>query len=92
MLLKVGFSSLLVQNTEHELEQLCSFLGLSTPAEERERITKGVHFDVMKQNNMTNHSSFSHMDFKISPFMRKGSYAINKECGAFSNSRHRKGV
>ncbi|NP_001187436.1 cytosolic sulfotransferase 3 [Ictalurus punctatus] len=61
----------MVANTEHELEQLCSFLGLSTPAEERERITKCVHFDVMKQNNMTNHSSFSHMDFKISPFMRK---------------------
>nr|ADO28255.1 cytosolic sulfotransferase 3 [Ictalurus furcatus] len=62
----------MVENTEHELERLCSFLSLSTPAEERERITKGVHFDVMKQNNMTNYSSFSHMDFKISPFMRKG--------------------
>ncbi|KAF4070631.1 hypothetical protein AMELA_G00287530 [Ameiurus melas] len=62
----------MVENTGHEVERLCSFLALSTPVEERESITKGVHFDVMKQNNMTNYSSFSHMDFKISPFMRKG--------------------
>ncbi|KAB5567677.1 hypothetical protein PHYPO_G00235630 [Pangasianodon hypophthalmus] len=62
----------MVENTGREVEQLCSFLGLSTPAEEKERITKGVHFDAMKQNDMTNYSTFSHMDFKISPFMRKG--------------------
>ncbi|MCI4381091.1 hypothetical protein PGIGA_G00247680 [Pangasianodon gigas] len=62
----------MVENTGREVEQLCSFLGLSTPEEEKERITKSVHFDAMKQNDMTNYSTFSHMDFKISPFMRKG--------------------
>ncbi|KAL1250532.1 hypothetical protein QQF64_018328 [Cirrhinus molitorella] len=46
--------------------------GLSTSIEEREKITKGVQFDAMKQNKMTNYSTIPVMDFKISPFMRKG--------------------
>jgi len=54
------------------VERLSSFLGLSTSVEEREKITKGVQFDAMKQNNMTNHVNIPFMDFKISPFMRKG--------------------
>ncbi|XP_076859270.1 cytosolic sulfotransferase 3-like [Brachyhypopomus gauderio] len=62
----------MVEDTGREMERLCSFLGLSTPSEEKERITKSVHFDSMKQNNMTNYSSFPVMDFKISQFMRKG--------------------
>ncbi|XP_057212040.1 cytosolic sulfotransferase 3-like [Triplophysa rosa] len=62
----------LVEDTGREVERLCSFLGLSTSPEEREKITKGVHFDVMKYNNLTNYSTFPFMDFKISPFMRKG--------------------
>ncbi|XP_065103847.1 cytosolic sulfotransferase 3-like [Paramisgurnus dabryanus] len=62
----------LVEDTGREVERLCSFLGLSTPAEERKKITKGVHFDAMKNNKMTNYSTIPVMDFKISPFMRKG--------------------
>ncbi|KAM9475516.1 cytosolic sulfotransferase 3-like isoform 2-T2 [Clarias gariepinus] len=62
----------IVKNTRHEVEQLSSFLGLSTQAEEREKLTKFVHFDAMKQNSMANYSTFKRMDFKISPFMRKG--------------------
>ncbi|KAF4070628.1 hypothetical protein AMELA_G00287500 [Ameiurus melas] len=62
----------MVENTDREVEQLCSFLGLSTPTEERQRIISNVHFDVMKQNKMTNYSTASVMDFTISPFMRKG--------------------
>ncbi|XP_065103837.1 cytosolic sulfotransferase 3-like [Paramisgurnus dabryanus] len=62
----------LVEDTGREVERLCSFLGLSTSAEERQKITKGVHFDVMKNNKMTNYSTIPVMDFKISPFMRKG--------------------
>ncbi|XP_076859269.1 cytosolic sulfotransferase 3-like [Brachyhypopomus gauderio] len=62
----------MVEDTGREVERLCSFLGLSTPSEEKERITKSVHFDSMKQNNMTNYSTNPVMDFKISPFMRKG--------------------
>ncbi|XP_017561226.1 cytosolic sulfotransferase 3-like isoform X1 [Pygocentrus nattereri] len=62
----------MVEDTGREVERLCSFLGLSTSAEERERITQGAHFDAMKQNKMTNYSTLPIMDLKISPFMRKG--------------------
>jgi len=62
----------LTQDTGREVERLCSFLGLSTSVDEREKITKGVQFDAMKQNKMTNYSTLPVMDFKISPFMRKG--------------------
>uniref|UniRef100_A0A8C2BPG8 Sulfotransferase n=1 Tax=Cyprinus carpio TaxID=7962 RepID=A0A8C2BPG8_CYPCA len=62
----------LVEDTGREVERLCSFLGLSISIEEREKITKGVQFDTMKQNKMINHVTIPFMDFKISPFMRKG--------------------
>ncbi|XP_030639949.1 cytosolic sulfotransferase 3 isoform X1 [Chanos chanos] len=62
----------LVEDTGRELERLCSFLGLSTSVEEREQIRTGVQFDAMKKNKMTNYSTVSVMDFKVSPFMRKG--------------------
>ncbi|XP_051525624.1 cytosolic sulfotransferase 3-like isoform X3 [Myxocyprinus asiaticus] len=61
----------MVEDTGREVERLCSSLGLSTSVEEREKITKGVQFDTMKQNQITNHSTIPFMDFKISPFMRK---------------------
>ncbi|KAK1786917.1 hypothetical protein P4O66_017296 [Electrophorus voltai] len=62
----------IMEDTGHELERLCAFLGISASAEERERITKSTHFDAMKQNNVTNYSDVPIMDFKISMFMRKG--------------------
>ncbi|MCI4381093.1 hypothetical protein PGIGA_G00247700 [Pangasianodon gigas] len=62
----------MVENTAREVERLCSFLGLSTPTEEREKITKNSHFDSMKQNKMTNYSTIPVMNLSISPFMRKG--------------------
>ncbi|XP_060787532.1 cytosolic sulfotransferase 3-like [Neoarius graeffei] len=62
----------MVENTDREVENLCSFLGLSTPKEEREKITKITHFDAMKQNKMTNYSTIPVMDFSVSQFMRKG--------------------
>ncbi|XP_026876938.2 cytosolic sulfotransferase 3-like isoform X1 [Electrophorus electricus] len=62
----------MVEDTGRELDRLCSFLGVSTPSKERQKITNSIHFDAMKQNNMTNYSSLPVMDFKISPFMRKG--------------------
>ncbi|XP_063076622.1 cytosolic sulfotransferase 3-like [Engraulis encrasicolus] len=62
----------MVQDTGRELERLCSFLGLSTSLEERERIRGGVQFDAMKANPMANYSTDPVMDFKVSPFMRKG--------------------
>ncbi len=55
------------------MDKLCSFLGLSPSAEEKKRILSGVQFDNMKKNDMANYSTVRAMDFKISPFMRKGS-------------------
>ncbi|XP_028308530.1 cytosolic sulfotransferase 1-like [Gouania willdenowi] len=62
----------MVEDTGREIDQLSSFLGLSTSAKEKENILNEVLFDNMKKNKMTNYSSFPVMDFKISPFMRKG--------------------
>ncbi|XP_066499516.1 cytosolic sulfotransferase 3-like [Hoplias malabaricus] len=62
----------MIEDIGREVEHLCSFLGLSPPIEERERIIKSAHFNAMKQNNMTNYSTMPTMDFKISPFLRKG--------------------
>ncbi|KAM3617087.1 uncharacterized protein V6R79_002095 [Siganus canaliculatus] len=62
----------MIEDTGRELDKLCSFLGLSPSAEEKARITGGVQFDKMKKNDMVNYSTFPNMDFKISPFMRKG--------------------
>ncbi|KAM9475517.1 cytosolic sulfotransferase 3-like isoform 3-T3 [Clarias gariepinus] len=62
----------MVEDTWREVERLNSFLGLTTSSKERERITKRIHFDAMKQNNMTNYSTDPVMDNTISPFMRKG--------------------
>ncbi|XP_037334261.1 cytosolic sulfotransferase 3-like [Pungitius pungitius] len=62
----------LVEDTGREIEKLCCFLGLSRSDEEKKRITDGSHFDNMKKDDMVNYSSIAVMDFKISPFMRKG--------------------
>ncbi|XP_034393860.1 cytosolic sulfotransferase 3-like isoform X2 [Cyclopterus lumpus] len=62
----------LVEDTGREIDKLCCFLGLSRSDEEKKRVTDGVHFDNMKKDNMANYSTNSIMDFKISPFMRKG--------------------
>ncbi|XP_041801421.1 cytosolic sulfotransferase 3-like [Chelmon rostratus] len=62
----------MVEDTGREIEKLCRFLGLSPSVEEKKQITSGVQFDNMKKNDMTNYSTVPVMDFKISPFMRKG--------------------
>ncbi|XP_074537505.1 cytosolic sulfotransferase 3-like [Halichoeres trimaculatus] len=62
----------LIKDTGRELDKLCSFLGLSPSAEEKDRVTNGAQFDNMKRDNMANYSTLPVMDFKISPFMRKG--------------------
>lgn len=61
-----------LQDTGREIEKLCSFIGLSPSAEEKEMIKTGVQFDNMKKNKMTNYSTLPVMDFQVSPFMRKG--------------------
>ncbi|XP_028979738.2 cytosolic sulfotransferase 1 [Esox lucius] len=62
----------MIEDMGRELDGLCSFLGLSPSVEEKERVIEGSHFDNMKNNSMTNHSSLPILDFKISNFMRKG--------------------
>ncbi|KAM3616950.1 uncharacterized protein V6R79_000245 [Siganus canaliculatus] len=62
----------MIEDTGREIDNLCSFLSLSPSVEEKQRITGGVQFDKMKKNDMTNYSTFKGMDFKVSPFMRKG--------------------
>uniref|UniRef100_UPI0037E7BC16 cytosolic sulfotransferase 1-like n=1 Tax=Semicossyphus pulcher TaxID=241346 RepID=UPI0037E7BC16 len=62
----------LTKDTGQEIDKLCTFLGLSPSAEEKKNILSRVHFTEMKTNKMVNHSLFNGMDFKISPFMRKG--------------------
>uniref|UniRef100_A0A3Q0SYS9 Sulfotransferase n=1 Tax=Amphilophus citrinellus TaxID=61819 RepID=A0A3Q0SYS9_AMPCI len=62
----------LIEDYRREIDGLCSFLGLSPSAEEKERVRASVTFDSMKQNKMTNCSTVAVMDQKVSPFMRKG--------------------
>ncbi|XP_070695309.1 cytosolic sulfotransferase 3-like [Pempheris klunzingeri] len=62
----------LIEDSGREMDQLCSFLGLSPSAEEKERVLTGVKFDNMKQNKMTNFSTVQIMNQKVSLFMRKG--------------------
>ncbi|KAM7411655.1 hypothetical protein PAMA_021576 [Pampus argenteus] len=62
----------LIEDNGKELDKLCCFLGLSHSAEEKNRIAAMVQFDNMKKNNMANYSTVTFMDFKVSPFMRKG--------------------
>ncbi|XP_068199578.1 cytosolic sulfotransferase 1-like [Antennarius striatus] len=62
----------MTEDCAKELDKLCSFLGLSPSLEEKKQIINEVQFDNMKNNNMTNYSTNPRMNFKTSPFMRKG--------------------
>uniref|UniRef100_A0A3B3SLM3 Sulfotransferase n=1 Tax=Paramormyrops kingsleyae TaxID=1676925 RepID=A0A3B3SLM3_9TELE len=62
----------LAEDTAQEIEKICSFLNISPTQEEKDHVIKEVAFDTMKKNKMANYSTIGVMDFKISPFMRKG--------------------
>ncbi|TKS77768.1 Cytosolic sulfotransferase 3 [Collichthys lucidus] len=62
----------MIEDIGREMDKLCSFLGLSPSAEEKERIIDRVQFDQMKTNNMVNHSGLKIMNFNVSSFIRKG--------------------
>ncbi|XP_050927260.1 cytosolic sulfotransferase 3 isoform X1 [Lates calcarifer] len=62
----------LIEDTERELDRLCSFLGLSATIELKRQVMEKVLFDNMKHNKMVNGSVDEVFDSKISPFMRKG--------------------
>lgn len=62
----------MMQDTGRAIDKLCGFLGLSPSAEEKTTIMERVKFSNMKDNKMANYSTFTEMNFKVSPFMRKG--------------------
>ncbi|XP_041655606.1 cytosolic sulfotransferase 3-like [Cheilinus undulatus] len=62
----------LIEDTGREIDKLCDFLGLTSSVEEREGIAGRAQFSSMKKDSMANYSTLPVMDFKISPFMRKG--------------------
>ncbi|XP_059902036.1 cytosolic sulfotransferase 3-like [Gadus macrocephalus] len=62
----------MVEDTGREINKLCSFLGLTSTTKEKEQIRHQSQFDNMKKDEMANYSTVEVMDFKISPFMRKG--------------------
>ncbi|KAJ8016148.1 hypothetical protein DPEC_G00004190 [Dallia pectoralis] len=62
----------MIEDLGREMDTLCSFLGLSPSSEEKAKVMEETQFDKMKNNKTTNYSGIPVMDFKISPFMRKG--------------------
>ncbi|MED6253288.1 Cytosolic sulfotransferase 1 [Ataeniobius toweri] len=62
----------LIEDSGQEINRLCSFLGLSPTAEQKEHVRDKAKFDNMKQNKMTNFSSVQTMNHSVSPFLRKG--------------------
>ncbi|XP_076859292.1 cytosolic sulfotransferase 2-like [Brachyhypopomus gauderio] len=62
----------LVENTGREIKRLSSFLGLSTSEDEKAKIREAVHFDVMKDNPLTNFADDVTLDAPVPQFMRKG--------------------
>lgn len=65
------------QDSGREIDKLCSFLGLSPSADDREKVITGVSFDSMKKNNMTNYTLAEGLNHKVSPFMRKGTFYLS---------------
>ncbi|CAG6021617.1 unnamed protein product [Menidia menidia] len=62
----------LIEDTEKELNRLCSFLDLAPTTELKNQVREKVLFDNMRKDKMANGSADEVFDFKISPFMRKG--------------------
>ncbi|KAM9785408.1 LOW QUALITY PROTEIN: cytosolic sulfotransferase 3-like [Neosynchiropus ocellatus] len=62
----------MVEDCGREVDNFCSFLGVTLTAEEKQRVLSGTQFNSMKDNKLTNYSAIHVMDFKVSPFMRKG--------------------
>ncbi|XP_051913519.1 cytosolic sulfotransferase 3-like [Hippocampus zosterae] len=62
----------MIENLGREMDKLCSFLGMSPSAEEKESVMDAVKFDNMKDNKLTNFTNAPLMNLKVSPFMRKG--------------------
>ncbi|XP_013871551.1 cytosolic sulfotransferase 3 isoform X2 [Austrofundulus limnaeus] len=78
----------LSENFGRETDRLCSFLGLSPSAEEKEKVRAAVMFDNMKQDKMANSSTIQIMNHEVSPFMRKGKVADWKNHFTVSQNEH----
>ena len=66
------------QVTGRQTDKLCSFLGLSPSAEEKQIVLDRVQFDTMQPNTMVNRWTFREMDFKVSSVIKKGT--VNSDC------------
>ncbi|XP_015239240.1 PREDICTED: cytosolic sulfotransferase 2-like [Cyprinodon variegatus] len=62
----------LIEDSRKEINRLCSFLGLSPTAQQREHVRSKVTFETMKENKITNYSTVPTMNHSVCPFMRKG--------------------
>ncbi|XP_069044505.1 cytosolic sulfotransferase 1-like isoform X4 [Lepisosteus oculatus] len=60
------------EDLPRELDRLCDFLGVALGEAERDRVLRATGFEAMKNNRLTNYSTFDMMKHDISPFMRKG--------------------
>ncbi|XP_038127389.1 cytosolic sulfotransferase 2-like [Cyprinodon tularosa] len=60
------------KDSRKEINRLCSFLGLSPTAQQREHVRSKVTFETMKENKITNYSTVPTMNHSVCPFMRKG--------------------
>ncbi|XP_075035061.1 sulfotransferase 1 family member D1-like [Mixophyes fleayi] len=60
------------EDPRREIEKVMTFLGKDLSDEVLEKIHQNSSFQAMKNNPMSNYSTFPYMDHSISPFMRKG--------------------
>ena len=60
------------ENAFEEVEKIAKFLGQDLTKEQTEAIVQWASFKNMKQEKTTNYSNFEPFDFKVSPYMRKG--------------------
>ncbi|XP_075037388.1 sulfotransferase 1C2A-like [Mixophyes fleayi] len=67
------------EDPRREIKKVMTFLGKDLSDEVLEKIHQNSSFQAMKNNPMSNYSTFPYMDHSIFPFMRKGI------CGAWKN-------
>ncbi|XP_075035066.1 sulfotransferase 1 family member D1-like [Mixophyes fleayi] len=60
------------EDPRREIKKVMTFLGKDLSDEVLEKIHQNSSFQTMKNNPMSNYSTFPYMDHSVSPFMRKG--------------------
>uniref|UniRef100_A0A8C3VUS1 Sulfotransferase n=1 Tax=Catagonus wagneri TaxID=51154 RepID=A0A8C3VUS1_9CETA len=62
----------MLKDPKREIRKVIEFLGKNLKEEVLDKIVYHTSFDVMKNNPMTNYTHDKHLNYKLSPFMRKG--------------------